>query len=318
MPISLIVGLLLFIVGFVWIQKNGSAYKAETMASSMEYKQQLPLWGGTSKGVLTLGHTKLSRNRKELAVEIRYDESAHKALSSFGNRYKLRLVTTKGTPVNDIHLSYGIFGTDGSGVLTVKSDKGFVDQSFIVMLIDNGQLVTSTDLNQESQLSDSDLDKSITAELSDPNSESDQSTDNNSQDNKRSNLPPLYYVRLNALNAKRNYRNWDNDSELVEDLFVKDNLKELESDMNDSKTKLKKAQHTLDEMNRRLAENKNDTVAQNGKSDIESSMANLKANYKSAKSRYDKLITSTISSDVLEPKQNKFRAYFVNNINDVN
>lgn len=313
MPFILTLGVFLILGGLISIQHNNAVYQQHVMASSMNYKEQLPLWGGTSKGNLSLGHTRLSRDGKTLAVEIIYDETAHSALSSYGNRYKLRLVDTKDNRMKDVKLSYGIFGTDGSGVLTIHSPKGFKNSSFVVMIIDNGQLVTSDDLNQ-TQMSDTELDKSITAELSSTNSPDD--SNQNSSDNKK-NLPPLYYVRLNAKNVKRNYRNWNNDSELIQDLFINENLASLNKKMKVLQAKITKAKRTMKEMNARLKENPNDEVAQNNKNDISGTLNSLQDNYKAAKKRYRKLENSTFKDNILDPQQHKYRAYTVDDINNM-
>ncbi len=319
MPIFLVIGFVLFLTGGIWIQHNANAYRQRVLASSMQYGENLPLWGGTAKGNLSLGHTKLSRDGRTLAVEIKYDDAAHQGLSSYGSRYKLRLVDTKDNRMSDVKMSYGIFGTDGSGVLQIKSPNGFKDKSFVVMLIDNGQLVTTDDLTQTQQMNDGDLDKSITAELSDAgtNSNTTDSNDTNN-DSKRKNLPPLYYVRLNAHNAVKNYRDWSNDSEVIEDLFIKDNLKKIKKSMLETKIKLKKTTKTLAEMNRRLAENKNDEVAQEGKNQLETSVSSLKTNYASLQKRYEKLENATFNGDILNPKQKKYRVYTIENINYMN
>lgn len=319
MPIYFIVGIFLILTGYIWIQKNGADYKASVLAQSMKFNEQLPLWGGTAKGNLTLGHTKLSKDGKTLAVEIKYDTAAHQGLSSYGSRYKLRLVDTKDNQMKDAKMSYGIFGTDGSGVLQIKSPSGFKNHSFIVMLIDNGQLVTTEDLSSETQMTDTDLDKSITAELSDANNDPNSTNNDSSNDSsKKKNLPPLYYVRLNAHNAAKNYRNWNNDSEMVEDLFVKDNLVKLKESMMQSKLKLKRANKTLKEMNNRLAENKNDATALQNKTDLESSITALSNDYKATQKRYTKLKNATIEDDILKPKQTKYHTYTIENINAMN
>lgn len=317
MPVYLIIAIALVTTGLTWINRNNKAYEAKVMASSMAYKEQLPLWGGTSKGNLSLGHTRLSKDGKTLAVEIQYDDTAHQSLSSFGNRYKLRLVDTYDNPMNGTTMKYGIFGTDGSGVLTLHNPHGFKNKSFIVMLIDNGQLVTTDDLNTSDQFSDGDLDKSITAELSNPDKDSDDGSGTNTDTTARKKMPPLYYVRLNALNAKRNYRNWDNDSQMIEDLFVKGNLKAVKKNMQTVQVKIKKAKKTLAEMNSRLQENPNDDVARDNKSNLQSSLENLKTNYAALKKRYRKLSNSTISANVLDPKQTKYREFTVKDINTI-
>ena len=86
MPVILVVSVILLLTGFIWIEHNHRVYTQQVMASSMKYNEGLPLWGGKSKGALTLGHTRLSKDGKSLAVEIKYDDTAHQQLSSFGNR----------------------------------------------------------------------------------------------------------------------------------------------------------------------------------------------------------------------------------------
>lgn len=315
MPITLVISVFLMLVGFFWIQSNAAVYRAQIMASSMKYEEDLPLWGGQSKGQLSLGHTRLSKDGKTLAVEIRYDNDAHTGLSSFGNRYKLRLVDTTANRMKHLKMSYGIFGTDGSGVLTLHSKTGFKNAAFLVMIIDNGQLVTTDDLNDPTQLSDSDIDNSITAELS--GSSDNSSTNSNGEDENRAKLPPLYYVRLNAHNAIRNYRNWNSDSEMIDDLFVRENLATLKSSMNKVHAKIIKANRTLDEMNRRIQENSHDQIARTGKQNIKSSLNDLTASYEKNKNKYQKLKNSIIASNILDPKQTHYHTYTVSDLNTI-
>ena len=78
------------------------------------------------------------------------------------------------------------------------SDAGFKNQAFIVMIVDRGYLVTSDGLNSNnSSYSDTDLDKSITAQLS--GAEISSSADSTF---KSTSTPPIFYLRLNAHNAK--------------------------------------------------------------------------------------------------------------------
>jgi len=226
MPRLFSLAIVLLVIAGISTFKIHHTYQKEVMASSMTYNQILPLWGGDSKGQLRLGHTVLSADGKTLAVEIKYDPDAHKELSSFGNRYRLRLIKTRGVST-DYQIEYGIFSTDGSGVLTVHSPSGFKDQAFLVMIVDNGHLVTSSDLQSQSQMSDSDLNKSITAQLSSGNtSGQDDSTDY--QDTQRAKLPPTYIVRLNARNASKAKRNWEDDREVTYDLFINKNLGKID------------------------------------------------------------------------------------------
>ena len=49
----------------------------------------------------------------------------------------------------DAVIKYGMFSTDGSGVLTVHSKHGFKNQAFIVMLVDRGYLVSTNALTTD-------------------------------------------------------------------------------------------------------------------------------------------------------------------------
>lgn len=306
MPALLLIGLMLTTFAIVLMHKNTVAYKAQVMASSMSTGEKLPLWGGTSRGELLLGHTKLSKDGKTLAVEIKYDnKDTHKLLSSFGDRYGLRLVDTTDNKMN-VQMTYGLFGTDGSGTLTIHSDKGFKNHAFIVMLIDKGHLVSTEDLQSDVPTSDTDLDKSITAQLS--GSTADQQAQ---QSQRKKNLPPLYYVRLNAKTAPRSDRDWHNDRDIVEDLFVDSNIEKLTKQKDQLQTKLRRGRGTLNEMQERLKDNPQDSIAQDNIQDLKSSIATLNRQLDSVKSNLEKIKQSTIKTNVLAPKQTKYTEFTI-------
>lgn len=312
MPIILIIGLICIGASQAMVMHNSQVYKQKVMESSMTYGTELPLWGGTSNGVLKLGHTKLSHNGKDLAVEIQYNSDAHDALSSFGNRYKLRLVDTTNNKMH-VKMRYGLFGTDGSGVLVVHSDKGFKNQAFVVMIIDNGHLITSDELNNDSgsTMTDDDLDKSITAQLSNTDDTNSASSSNSASKN----LPPLYYARLNAHSTSRSSHNWNNDRDIVEDLFVRSNLRSIEANEKSLEGKIDKGNETLKEMQDRLKENPNDTIAQENVQNLQSSLASLQQSLQSAKANKRKVQNSTIQTNVLDPVQTKYETFTVDNLN---
>lgn len=306
MPILMVIGFLFCGTAEYWKIHNSNVYQAKVMESSMQYGEQLPLWGGNSYGKLTLGHTKLSANGKDLAVEIKYDSDAHTSLSSFGTRYALRLVRTEENHMH-VKMRYGLFGTDGSGVLDIHSSKGFANQAFVVMIVDRGHLVTSDQLteNDDSASSEADMDKSITAQLSDADSSNSEST-NNAQSKR---LPPIYIVRLNAHNADRSVHNWHNDRDIVNDLFVRDNLAKLVKQENRIKTKMRRGQVSLDEMKRRVKENPDDTVSIDNVSQLTTALETFKVNLKTAEDNRRKIENSTINPNVLDPVQNKYQTF---------
>lgn len=313
MPRLFAIGVLLLIISFSSAFKIHHQYQKEVMASSMQYGEALPLWGGDSKGQLHLGHTLLSKDGKTLAVEIKYDPDAHNELSSFGNRYRLRLIKIKDDPI-DVSMEYGIFSTDGSGVLTVHSSKGFQDKAFIVMLVDNGHLVSSSDLQSQSTMNDSDLNKSITAQLSAGNTDGNTS---DSSDETKPKLPPIYIVRLNALNAQRATRNWDNDRQLTSDLFIKKNLGKIKDDEDKLEHKLTVGKDTRKEMKDRLKENPDDQISTDNLTNLNGQIDNLQNQMVTNEQNYERLRNSSISKDILAPKQRHYTTYEVNTLDQV-
>lgn len=92
LPIILILGCLLIVTGVGISRHNIAKYNENVMAESMSKGRVLPLWGGDSKGNLILGNVLLSKNGKELAVEVKYTPEAHDGLSSFGDKDRKSVV----------------------------------------------------------------------------------------------------------------------------------------------------------------------------------------------------------------------------------
>ena len=307
MPTLLVAGALMVGSGVVVSAHNTHTYNVQVMASSMSKGTDLVSWGRETQAKLTVGSTKLSKDGKTLAVEIKYDDTAHTVLSSFGKNYALRLVTPKDNPMNGVKMSYGLFGTDGSGVLTVHSEHGFADKAFVVMLVDKGRLVTSDDLTTNATYSDTDIDNSITAQLSGSADSASSSSSNASKSDAKS--PAIYYVRLNGQHVRRATDDWRNDREIVDDLFVNDALKQRQHEMKQLKAKMTQANKTLAEMNERLKENPDDTIAQNNQSSLMTTLDSFKADYESAKASYDKIKDNKIETNVLAPKATTYERF---------
>jgi len=309
MPTLLVAGALMVGSGVVVSAHNTHTYNVQVMASSMSKGTDLVSWGRDTQAKLTVGATKLSKDGQTLAVEIKYDNTAHTVLSSFGKNYALRLITPKDNPMNGVKMSYGLFGTDGSGVLTIHSKHGFADKAFVVMLVDKGRLVTSDDLTTNATYSDTDIDNSITAQLSGSADSSDSSsqTATNSKSNGKS--PAIYYVRLNGQHVQHATKNWHNDRDIVDDLFVNDALKKRHHEMEQLKTKMAQANKTLAEMNERLKENPDDTIAKNNQSSLLSTLESFKTSYATAKASYDKIKNNKIETNVLDPKATTYERF---------
>lgn len=302
MPTLLVVGMLSVGSGFVISGHNTHVYNQQVMASSMTKGTELVSWGRDTQAGLTMGETKLSKDGKTLAVEIKYDETAHTVLSSFGKNYALRLITPKDNPMTGVTMNYGLFGTDGSGVLTIHNDKGFQDKAFVVMLVDKERLVTSDDLSSTTTYSDSDIDDSITAQLSGSQDDTQSAVSDDKQDKANAKQPAIYYVRLNGARAHKTSENWSNDRDIVNDLFVNQTLAKRKQDMSDLRNKMKQTNKTIAEMDERLKKNPDDTIAQNNKTALTSSLTSFQTQYDSSEKSYNKIKDSTIKTNVLQPK----------------
>lgn len=316
MPMILTIGILCILVGSFIAFKNNSEYRQKILASSMPKGTTLPIRAGTSgNGKLTLGNSKLSADGKTLAVEIQYNEEAHSYLSSFGENYKLVLIDTEKHPMKEAKLSYGMFSTDGSGVLTIKKEDGFENAAFMVFLIDKGIIMSNDELGTPRTMTNNEIEKSLAKQLEEMENADLQK--NARTTDKKDTLPPTYMIRLNAFNAQKTYRNWQNDSELVEDLFVDDTLKKIRKNQEELKQKVKTGQQTLDEMNKRLEKNENDTTAQKNKEMLENTIKTLEGEQKEAESNYKKISQSNIKNDILEPKQESMKRFTVTDLNIV-
>lgn len=304
------------VVGTGIIIKNNSDYQSKVMASSMQKGEKLPQYGQVVQAELTLGNSKLSKDGKTLAVEIKYDSAAHTRLSSFGDRYSINLLTTPNNPMKDVKIQYGMFGTDGSGVLIIKSPKKFLNSAFIVTITDKNQLVTTSDLTGTSvTASDADITKSITAQLSgSDDQEQTSSAFDTSKKEEQSKLPPTFGVRINPANYKQTDQDWNNDRDIVKDLFVKDNLHKIEKNMNEVEKLNKKAQSTMKEMDQRLAENPADQVASDNKQQLQSTIDSFNAKLATERTNYDHIKNSVIETNILSPKQTKYYKKIVNSL----
>ncbi|MCT0449335.1 hypothetical protein [Lactococcus lactis] len=313
MPLLLAIGIVCVLIGIGISWNNSKNYKTELLASSMPKGTDLPIRKGTSgEGHLKLGNSLLSSDGKTLAVEISYDDTAHNSLSSFGTNYKLDLIDTKSNLMTNAKVSYGMFGTDGSGVLQIHSESGFKDKAFMIFLIDKGVIVTNDKLQLSHTMTDSEIDQSLAKQL-----EAVENSDGTQESSSEITLPPTYMIRLNAHNTQKAPRNWSNDSELVSDLFVKKNLTKIDKNVQDIKAKIKSANKSLSEMTKRLEKNDKDSTAQSNKQTLESTLNQLEESLDSAQKNYDKLSKTTIGDNILNPKQTDFKKFTVTDINNV-
>ena len=311
MPLIALVGFIIMAFSFGTIIKNNHDYKVMLSRITMKKGTNLPLFQGGSKGNLTVGNVIVSKDKKHLAAEIKYDDTAHQQLSAFGKKYKLYIVTSKGYRIENLSAKYGFFGTDGNGVLTVASKVPFPDEAFVVMLYDKGQLISTQDI-QAQAVQDDTLDKSIAKQLAGASSSSTIDPSSNSNSDTR---PPVYYVRLNPVSSKHVDYNWgDNERKLVDNLFIKQNIAKYKKQVKDANKKIKLAQNTLHEYNKRLKENPEDDTAQSGKEQIEQSIDSLKNQAQVATKNYKRMESYRIKKDALGEEQTNFKRLTTNNM----
>ncbi len=313
MPFLLVIGGLFIGGGTYLVHHNNTAYTDRVLAASMGKGEPLLKRNKQTEGTLTLGNSVLSSDGKTLAVEIKYDDTARQQLSAFGDNYKLFILGTKENPMDKAEVNYGMFGTDGSGVLTIHESNGFKNKAFKVMLIDKEQLIGADELTSGRALSDAELEKSIESQLADADAVKNDSE--NTQQDGSEKLPSTFIVRLNAFSAEKSYRNWANDREIVEDLFVDRNLEKIEKEKKALENKIKEGKKSLDEMERRLKKNPQDSAASTLKQDLTTSLENLRTAVDKQEADYERISKSKIDKQVLEPKQTKSTYYEVRDIN---
>lgn len=308
MPNLLAIAIFLFFIGFGWIFWNSHEYKVAQSRLSMVKGTQLPLFSGSAKGQLTVGDSILSRDKKHLAVSIRYDATAHSELSAFGKKYGLWVVTPKNYPIKELHVKYGFFGTDGNGVLQISSDRPFKNEAFAVLLVDKGHLLTSEQLNAGVQpLSDNQINNSITAKLA--NGELNQQNGNQTDDGgSQKGTPPIYSVRLNPYSAVHSKIDWgNNEVKLVDHLFVEKNLRKIKSQISKINTRLNEARETQSEYKDRLKENPNDQTALSNEQEVQSTITSLTTQLRKDRRQLRTLENYKISKHILGSEQTKFR-----------
>lgn len=305
MPIIFMAGIALIATGAGMAKYANYKYQIKQSQLSMNKNTELPILTGSSdRGTLTLGNSILSKDGKHLAIEFKYDDTAHQNLSAFGKNYKLWLVTDEKYDSSGFEMKYGFFGTDGVGVMQVTSSKGFPNKAFIVMLMDKTDLSSDTDLTGEN-VSDETLDKSITAQLAGADSSSDESS--NDANNQESGGRPIYYARINPYSAKRLKMDWNDEKELVNQLFIKDNLKKIAKQKESDSAKLEQAKRKKKEYEKRLKANPNDATASQGVENLQSTVESLQANLETEDKNYAHLNDYKIANDILGKQQTKFK-----------
>lgn len=67
--------------------------------------------------------------------------------------------------MKEAKLSYGMFSTDGSGVLTIKKEDGFENAAFMVFLIDKGIIMSNDELGTPRTMTNNEIEKSLAKQL---------------------------------------------------------------------------------------------------------------------------------------------------------
>lgn len=325
MPVLLLFSVIFLIVGGSMGIYHNKQYDIAQGKVSMKKGEKLPLLYNTQenqdKGTLKLGQTILSKDHKEMAVAISYDDSAHRNLSAFGNEYKMYVVCKDDYPAQKLHLKYGFFGTDGNGVLQITSDEPFKNEAFVVLLVDKKDLATSSELTTSGNtVDDSDLTKSITAQLSEGSLNASSTQDANATTNGKKEVqgPATYCIRLNPYSSKKTNIDWGNDEiKLTDALFVKENLHKIQKQLDDEEKKIKDGKATLAEYDQRLAQNPNDQYAQQGKQEIQGQLNSLQEDYEQNKKQYDEISKAKLKKNILGKEADGFQIIRRDNLNNL-
>lgn len=328
MPILFVLAFVFLVVGWGGMAYNTHKYNVAQGKVSMKQGETLPLYYGTQenqqKGTLKIGRSILSKDHKQMAVSIQYDSNAHQNLSAFGDEYKLFFVCTPKYPAQNIHVKYGFFGTDGNGVLQITSDKPFINEAFDIIMVDKQDLVSNNETLSGSNSNDMDsdqLDKSITAQLSNGTLADSDSNDTTTDSNSAlagKHWPASYYIRLNPYSAKQVNLNWgDNELKLVDNLFVKHNLAKIQKSIESEKSQLKQANNTLAEYNHRLSVNPNDSYAQQGKENMEEKISDLQDDIQKDEKNFETIKKARLSKEILGDEANTFKLFRTSSLDRV-
>lgn len=307
MPLIFMLGVILVGSGAGYAMYANHKYQVAQGKLSMAKNTTLPILTGSSDyGTLTLGNSILSKDRKHLAVEFKYNDTAHSNLSAFGRNYRLWFVTDDKYDTTGITMKYGFFGTDGVGVMQISSPKPFENKAFIVMLMDKSSLVTDDNLSGEN-VSDETIDKSITAQLAGASDDSSDSESTGTDENKSAGRA-VYYARINPYSAKHSRIDWGNDErELVNTLFIRDNLKKIAQQKKADSEKVARAKKKLAEYQERLRENPNDSTASEGVDNLNSTIQSLNENLATETKNYNHLASYNVQENILGRQQTKYR-----------
>ncbi|MCC4370511.1 hypothetical protein LMB49_03750 [Limosilactobacillus reuteri] len=317
MPVVFFISVLLIVGGYGLLIKNNHDYKVAQSRISFKKGTNLPLLQGSSEANLTMGNSIVSKDGKDMAVEINYDDTARKTMSTFGYKYKLYLLAAPNYPVDDIELRYGYFSTDGNGVLQIHSKKGpLKNQAFILGLWDRSGMVDSDDLGVN-QVTEDDVDNSITNQIAtgDASSNSDATVSSSSDSIKKSSEPPVFYLRVNPASAKRVNVNWNgNEQVLIDQLFVNQNMKKLRKQLNQLKDQKKALKANIDEMQARLKKNPDDQTAEQELSTLQSKQDTINQNVARAQKNYDRVKKARFGNNILGKEQTKHKTEVSKNV----
>src|SRR5699024_11227883 len=106
-------------------------------------------------------------------------------------------------------------------------------------------------LDVRDTMTETQIHKSNTAQIAqmDDDNEREREKDDSYMDDEH--LPPTFVMRLNAHSSETSNRNWQNDREIVEDLFVEKNIKKIEEEKKNIEEKIESGEQTLEEMDQR-------------------------------------------------------------------
>lgn len=318
LPIGFIFAVVLICIGVTGMMTNNKAFKNKQLASSMKVGEELPQFGKRKvDGKINIQAMKKSKDGKDLAVDVKYDDTASANFSMFGDRYKLRLVVAKkdAQKFKNIKINYGFLNVDqgGNGIIHVHNDNGFEDAAFIIMLVDTSRLLTNTETNDIISVSSNDesLDKSIQGQLAD-----NLSSDSSSSDAEKSITSPIVYIRLNGKSMVSDTQNWKNDRDLVNGLIVKDSIKTQKSKIYNLNKQKNTIDKNINEFKQRLDEEPDDDISKQQLEQNEAKLDNINNNISKANDNLKNQEKAKYSNESIGKKVNSYETYKVDSLSD--
>lgn len=129
------------IITTIWLISGFYKYHQYQKNNTTEIGTELEYSKSGAK--VTISSVWTDTNRDVAMIRLSYDKTARNLLSTNGKNYKLYLIDKNGTKPKDLHLAYGVLGTEGDGYLFVKGN--LEEQAYTFLITNQVELDAGSD-----------------------------------------------------------------------------------------------------------------------------------------------------------------------------